>query len=106
MDSSDPAVIFMETVILIYAVIAAACSSPQTTEVNADKRADTLMKWVNIGLAQCVLFVAIVVAIQHKNKRPLWPPLLGAAVGAPIMYGSYVYAKHAGMRSQLPGVED
>ena len=30
-------------------IIAKACSSPQTTEINANQRADTLMKWVWIG---------------------------------------------------------
>jgi hypothetical protein len=105
MDSSDPTVIFLETIILIYAVIAGACSSPQTTDVNASKRAETLMKWVHIAFAQCALFVGIEIVMLHKLGRPVWPAILGAGVASPIMYGSYVYAKHSGTKNPLPGTE-
>mgnify|MGYP003344388595 CR=1 FL=1 len=48
---------------VLYEIIAAACSSPQTTEINAATRADTLMKWVNLGIAQAVVFVVAAVSV-------------------------------------------
>ncbi|HXT92375.1 MAG TPA: hypothetical protein VN714_24335, partial [Trebonia sp.] len=48
---------FLVSAGIVNEIIAAACSSPQTTEINAAKRADTLMKWVNLGIAQAALFV-------------------------------------------------
>jgi len=42
-------VAFLVSAGLVYECIAKACSSPQTAELNAEKRAETLMKWVNIG---------------------------------------------------------
>jgi len=106
MDSSDPAIIFMVTIGLVYEVIAAACSSPQTAEINADRRAATLMKWVHIGLAQAGLFVALEILILARLNRPTWPAWLGAGVALPLMYGQYLYARNAGLRdAHLPGTE-
>lgn len=66
---------------LAYTCIAASCSSPQTAEINADKRAGTLMKWVRIGVAQIILFAAIGVYFDGKNGKNWWPAALGAASG-------------------------
>jgi hypothetical protein len=90
---------------LTYDIVAAACSSPQTTEINADTRADTLMKWVNLGMAQAGLFAGIGVYLQAKEGKPVWPPLLGAGLGGGLMYASYVHARRAGLESSEPGTE-
>jgi hypothetical protein len=90
---------------LTYDVIAAACSSPQTTEINADSRAETLMKWVYLGLGQAALFAGIGVYLQHREGKPVWPPLLGAGLGGGLMYGSYVHARRAGLQSSEAGTE-
>lgn len=43
---------FLVSAGVMYEIIAAACSSPQTTELNAGARAKTLMKWVHLGVVQ------------------------------------------------------
>lgn len=96
------AVTFMVSAGLVYEIIAAACSSPQTTEINATARAETLMKWVKIGLAQAALFVAIA---MYLDKPDHWPALFGGALAAVLMWLSYVYARRCGLRSTLPGTE-
>jgi len=90
---------------LTYDIVAAACSSPQTTEINADTRAETLMKWVYLGLGQAALFAGIGVYLQAKEGRPVWAPLLGAGLGGGLMYGSYVHARRAGLESSESGTE-
>jgi hypothetical protein len=87
---------------IVYEIIAAACSSPQTTEINADTRADTLMKWVHVGLVQSAILVTIAAYID----RPHAPAIIaGGALAAGLMYGSYAHAKNAGLASSAPGTE-
>jgi hypothetical protein len=90
---------------LTYDIVAAACSSPQTTEINAASRADTLMKWVYLGLAQAALYTAIGMWLQRSEGKSVWPPLLGAGLGGGLMYASYVHAKAAGLESDEAGTE-
>ena len=87
---------------IVYEIIAAACSSPQTTEINASSRAGTLMKWVHIGMVQAALFVAVAAAIDEKNRVPI---VAGGVTAGAVMYVSYAHAKSAGLRSALPGTE-
>jgi hypothetical protein len=87
---------------IVYEIIAAACSSPQTTEINAEARSDTLMKWVRIGLAQSVLFVVIASMIEPKRKVPI---IAGGSLAAGLMYGSYIHANNAGLASMEPATE-
>lgn len=84
---------------LSYDVIAAACSSPQTTEINAAARSETLMKWVYLGMAQVALFAGIGVVLQRAQGQPVWPPLLGCLLGGGLMYASYVHARKAGLEN-------
>lgn len=86
---------------LVYEIIAAACSSPQTAEINAAKRSATLMKWVKIGLLQSALFVAIA-AGPLKGKGPA---IAGGALAAGLMWASYAYANKSGLASGQPGTE-
>lgn len=92
---------FMVSAGLVYEIIAAACSSPQTTEINASARSDTLMKWVRLGLLQAGLFVAIAWYIDGRR----WPALLGGGLAGGLMWWSYAHARNAGLRSELPGTE-
>jgi hypothetical protein len=87
---------------LMYDIISATNSSPQTTEINAQKRADTLMKWVNIGMAQGVVFVGIGVVLDKQR----WPPLLGGGLAAILLYGQYLHAKQSGLENAGPPTED
>ena len=75
-------------------------SSPQTTEINAHKRADSLMYWVAIGSGVAVAGGVVATAV---SKKP-WPLLATGAV-ALMMYAMYVHAKRRGLASNLPGTE-
>lgn len=99
---SNDAVTFMVAAGLVYEIIAAACSSPQTTEINASARADTLMKWVLIGMAQAAVFVIIATFMDKKR----WPALLGGSMAGLAMWTSYAHAKAAGLRNGGPMTEN
>lgn len=100
--NGDAAVIGIYAAV-VYDVISATNSSPQTTEINAHARADTLMKWVKIGLAQAALFVAIGMAAEAPGKQ--WRPLAGGGLAAALLWFQYVHAKNAGLESAEPGTE-
>jgi hypothetical protein len=87
---------------IVYAIVAAACSSPQTAEINAKSRAETLMKWVHIGLVQSAIFVGLAVMYDREHAQPI---LVGGGAAAVLMYGSYMHAKQAGLASAKPGTE-
>ncbi|MGH7483983.1 MAG: hypothetical protein ACREMY_00080 [bacterium] len=91
--SGDAALSFMVSGGLVYEIIAAACSSPQTTEINADTRADTLMKWVYLGLGQAALFVGIAAYISDDPKAVI----AGGLLGGGLMLAQYEHAKRAGL---------
>lgn len=93
---------FLVSAGIVYEIIAAACSSPQTTEINASRRADTLMKWVNIGVVQAVALVGIAAFIDRKHS---YAYLSGGGLAAVLMYGQYVHAKRAGLRNAAEGTE-
>lgn len=94
--SNSDGIAFLVSAGIVYEIIAAACSSPQTTEINAGKRAGTLMKWVHIGLAQAAVFVAIAAWIDRSHRAAI---VAGGAVAAGLMYVQYVHAKQAGLAS-------
>lgn len=97
----DAALTFLVSGGLVYEIIAAACSSPQTTEINADTRADTLMKWVWIGLGQAAVFIAIAAWISDEPKAVL----AGGTLGGGLMLAQYLHAKEAGLASNARGTE-
>ena len=74
--------------------VAKDVSSPQTVHLNAKKRSETLMFWVNVGLAESVLFVAIASMIDHKHAKAF---IGGAGLQMAITYGEYQYAKRLGL---------
>lgn len=96
-------VAFLVSAGLVYEAIAAACSSPQTMEINAHARADTLMKWVNLGTGQAALFVIIAAMLDQKHRLSI---LAGGGLGIILMYSQYVHAKKSGLRSTMPGTEE
>lgn len=95
-------VAFLVSAGIVYEIIAAACSSPQTTEINASTRADTLMKWVHIGLVQAALFVAVAAYFDRRHRREI---IAGGAAAGVLMYGQYLHARQAGLKSSEPGTE-
>ena len=101
--SGSTGVAFLVSAGIVYEIIAAACSSPQTTEINAKQRSGTLMKWVNIGVGQAAVFVLAAAVIDKKNSGAI---LAGGVTAGVLMYAQYVHARSAGMRSAEPGTED
>lgn len=93
---------FLVSAGVMYEIIAAACSSPQTTELNAHSRADTLMKWVHLGVGQGILFVVLAAIWDRKHRRPI---LLGGGLAAVLLYGQYEHARRSGLASGGPGTE-
>lgn len=96
-DNGEHAVTVAIYATLMYDIISATNSSPQTTEINASRRAATLMKWVHLGLVQGLLFVAIGVYLDKDR----WPPLMGGGIAAVLLYGQYKYALKSG--TENPG---
>jgi len=99
---SEGGVAFLVSAGIVYEIIAAACSSPQTAEINAHKRADTLMKWVHLGIVQSALFVAAAAWLDKRHRAQI---LAGGGVAMALMYGQYVHARSAGLASDAPGTE-
>lgn len=93
---------FLVSAGIVYEIIAAACSSPQTTEINASTRAGTLMKWVHIGMVQSALFVAAAAVLDRPHRREI---IAGGVVAGGLMYGQYLHARAAGLKSSAPGTE-
>jgi uncharacterized membrane protein len=87
---------------IVFEIIAAACSSPQTTEINASSRAGTLMKWVYVGLIQAAIFVAVAAWIDSAHRAAI---IAGGMTAAITMWASYVHAKSAGLRNCGPATE-
>jgi hypothetical protein len=95
-------VAFLVSAGIVYEIIAAACSSPQTTEINAGTRAPTLMKWVYIGMGQAALFIAIAAYIDRKRSTAI---IWGGILAGTLMFIQYTHAKSAGLASSKPGTE-
>lgn len=101
-DAKSSGIAFLVSAGIVYEIIAAACSSPQTTEINASARADTLMKWVHIGIGQAAIFVFIAALLDEKHRASI---LLGGFLAGMLMYVQYAHAKNAGLRNGGPGTE-
>jgi hypothetical protein len=94
---------FLVSAGIVYEIIAASCSSPQTAEINAGKRANTLMKWVHIGVLQSMAFIAAAAYFDPKNRVAI---MLGGGVAAAVMYAQYWHAMQAGLASDEGGTEN
>jgi hypothetical protein len=82
--------------------VAKVCSSPQTVEINASKRAETLMKWVTIGLIESAVMVGIAAAIDKKYAFYL---VAGGLFEGVITYGEYLHGKQSGLNKPGPETE-
>lgn len=101
MGAGSPALKVAIYAALSYDIISATNSSPQTTEINAQARSDTLMKWVNIGMWQIAGFAALGVILD----RSFWPAV-GCALGGGLMYMQYRHAMESGLAKPGPATED
>lgn len=93
---------FLVSAGIVYEIIAAACSSPQTTEINASSRADTLMKWVWVGVGMSAVFVGVAAWIDRKHRKAI---IGGGVTAAIMMLAAYFHARNAGLKSTAPGTE-
>ena len=100
--SQSEGVAFLVAAGIVYEIIAANCSSPQTAELNAKCRAPTLMKWVNIGVVQAAGFVTIAAVIDRRHAKAI---IAGGVLAGVIMYASYLHGKSSGLASDAPGTE-
>jgi hypothetical protein len=96
------AVPFMVAAGLVFEVIAAFCSSPQTAELNAAARSATLMKWVKLGIGASAVFVGIAAIAEPGELKPI---LAGGALAGGMLGFAYVHANNSGLRSSEPGTE-
>lgn len=84
--------------------IAKDVSSPQTTHLNADKRAPTLMMWVHVGQIEALAFIVIAAVIDPKYAKAF---LAGGALEMVITEAEYLYAKKMGLaQKNLPTTEE
>jgi hypothetical protein len=97
--NASTGVAFLVAAGIVYEIIAACCSSPQTMEINASARADTLMKYVKIGEIQSAFFIGAAAAFDRKHAMPI---LAGGIAAGVVMHLSYVHALKAGLAN--PGV--
>jgi len=91
----------------IYATLAmdaysAFCSSPQTTEINIDRREESLMYWVKLGGIFAIV-AGVLASIISKNITPM----IATASMALLFTLLYRHAKKRGMeRADYAGTED
>ena len=80
-----------------YDVMSATNSSPQTTELFAGDRADTLWKYVKLGDVQvaAISFFGAVVAQKEEPGSWVWP-VAGAMLTMLAMHAMYAHALTAG----------
>lgn len=102
--SASNGVAFLVSYGIVCEIIAKVNSSPQTTELNAEKRTPTLMKWVHLGMAESILVVGVAVLIDKKYRAPI---LAGGILGMVVTETEYIHAKTAGLQKVgLPPTED
>lgn len=99
---SGDGVAFLVSAGIAYEIIAACCSSPQTTEINASTRADTLMKWVNLGVIQAAVFIGIAAYVDAQHRNAI---IAGGLVAIGLLYVQYVHAKRCGLAKPGPSTE-
>lgn len=100
--SGTTGIAFLVSAGIVYEIIAKDVSSPQTCELNAEKRAPTLMKWVHVGQVEAAIFIAIAAGIDKKHRIPI---LAGGIMAMVITEGEYIHAKQAGLASTEEGTE-
>lgn len=100
--TNSDGIAFLVAAGIVYEIIAAACSSPQTAEINAAKRSETLMKWVKIGIAQAALFIVIAAWVDRRHRKAI---VAGGAVAGGLMWVQYQHANTAGLANGGPSTE-
>lgn len=91
------ATLFVVSYLAVKDIFSTDNSSPQTTELNAAKRAPTLMKWVNIAAIESIGLLALAIAAAPDGSKQ-WP-LLGGTAGLLVTYAMYLHAKQSGLNT-------
>lgn len=103
---SQDAIAFGVAADLTYTVFGATNSSPQTTELFASDRSDTLMKYVKLGALQAAVLIGVMSFRAASGgggmKRAFWPAAGGVLTGT-MMWLMYAHALEAGKSKQPPG---
>jgi hypothetical protein len=88
---------------ITYEIIAKDVSSPQTAELNAARRAPTLMKWVHVGQVESIAFITIAATVDRKHRDAI---LLGGILAMVITEAEYLHAKQSGLANGGAPTED
>lgn len=86
---------------LVYQLVGANLSSPQTAELNARRRAPTIGKWVVMANSKALFWIIGLCILDGS----LWPAV-GGGLAITDMHFSYRYAINCGLDSDAPGTED
>ena len=97
----SPVIIIGVYAALGYDITSANLSSPQTFELNANQRGPTLSKWLNINVAEAVVWG---IGSSIIDKSPY--PMIGIALGITSMVIKYKYAVASGQNSGKPDMEN
>jgi uncharacterized membrane protein len=81
---------------LIFDIFSSLTSSPQTTELFAHDRANTLWHWVRIGALVSLVFVGFGAWLAHKEGKDYRAPILGGLVALGLMWMMYSHALKKG----------
>jgi len=94
---------FLVSAGIVYEIIAKDVSSPQTAELNAAKRAPTLMKWVHVGQVEAIFFVTLA-CLMDRKRAPAYA--LGGVFAMVITEAEYLHAKSYGLKNGGAPTED
>jgi hypothetical protein len=86
---------------LVYQLVGANMSSPQTAELNAGARAPTIGKWVNLTNAEAAGWITLLCLLD----RSLWPAF-GGSIAAVGMWLKYKHAIASGLSKGGQPTED
>lgn len=95
-------VAFLVSAGIVFEIIAFACSSPQTAEINIKTRGKTLMKWVHLGEALGAGFVVVAAAIDKRHRGAI---LAGGAFAIASSESFYRHAAASGLKEPGPMTE-
>ena len=86
---------------MVYQLVGANMSSPQTAELNAPARAPTISKWVTLTNIEAMGWIVLLSFLD----KSLWP-VFGGGIALTGMYFKYRHAISAGLRSAAPATEN
>ena len=94
--SDNQGVAFLVASGIVFEIIAFACSSPQTAEINIKTRGGTLMKWVHLGEALGAAFVIVASIVDGKHARAI---IAGGAIAIASSEMFYRHARTSGLEN-------